>query len=195
MNAGEIVSRCATAAEEFDHREHRSDGLQVIESLCGGLTLIRDAVYARIHTDVERNVGMDSMFSPLSEEKSEQVTKQEIEVFASRCERYPENLTWKFELAMRLKVAGNHAEAIRNFQETMKDTRRRGAVALELGECFQKIKQYQLAMQNYVTAVETLTDREPDFRKRALYRAGVLASGLEDLDSAKKYLSALAGRR
>jgi hypothetical protein len=73
------------------------------------------------------------------------------------------------------------------------DSRRKGIVALELGECFQKIKQYQLAMQNYVTAVETLTDREPDLRKRALYRAGVLASGLEDLDSAKKYLSALAG--
>jgi len=119
--------------------------------------------------------------------------KQEIEVFASRCERYPENLTWKFELAMRLKVAGNHAEAIRNFQETMKDTRRRGAVALELGECFQKIKQYQLAMQNYQTAVEALGDREMELRKRALYRAGVLATGLEDVDAAKKYLSTLAG--
>ena len=57
----------------------------------------------------------------------------------------------------------------------MKETRRRGAVALELGECFQKIKQYQLAIQNYQTAVETLTDRELELRKRALYRAGVLA--------------------
>jgi hypothetical protein len=66
-------------------------------------------------------------------------------------------------------------------------------VALELGECFQKIKQYQLAMQNYVTAVEALTDREIELRKRALYRAGVLAAGLEDLDGAKKYLSMLAG--
>jgi tetratricopeptide (TPR) repeat protein len=119
--------------------------------------------------------------------------KQEIEVFATRCERYPENLTWKFELAMRLKVAGNHAEAIRQFQESMKDTRRRGAVSLELGECFQKIKQYQLAMQNYQAAVESLTDREIELRKRALYRAGVLATGLDDVDAAKKYLSTLAG--
>ena len=66
-------------------------------------------------------------------------------------------------------------------------------VSLELGECFQKIKQYQLAMQNYQTAVETLTDREMELRKRALYRAGVLASGLDDVDSARKYLSMLAG--
>lgn len=119
--------------------------------------------------------------------------KQEIDVYSARCSRYPENLTWKFELALRLKAAGNYAEAIRQFQESLKDVRRRGVVSLELGECFQKIKQYQLAMQNYQAAVEALTDREMELRKRALYRAGVLASGLDDVDSARKYLSMLAG--
>ena len=119
--------------------------------------------------------------------------KQEVEIYAARAARYPENPTWKYELAMRLKLAGSFTEAIKQFQEVLGDSRRKGVVALELGECFQKIKQYQLAMQNYVTAVESLTDREIDLRKRALYRAGVLASGLEDLDGAKKYLSMLAG--
>jgi tetratricopeptide (TPR) repeat protein len=66
-------------------------------------------------------------------------------------------------------------------------------VALELGECFQKIKQYQLAMKNYQLAIETLTDRETDLKKRALYRAGVLATGLNDVDTAQKHLSTLAG--
>jgi tetratricopeptide (TPR) repeat protein len=119
--------------------------------------------------------------------------KQEVEIYAARAARYPENPTWKYELAMRLKLAGSFTEAIKQFQEVLGDSRRKGVVALELGECFQKIKQYQLAMQNYVTAVESLTDREIELRKRALYRAGVLASGLEDLDGAKKYLSMLAG--
>lgn len=119
--------------------------------------------------------------------------KREIEVYAARASRYPENPGWKYELAMRLKAAGNYAEAIKQFQVVLGDSRRKGIVALELGECFQKIKQYQLAMQNYATAVEALTDREAELRKRALYRAGVLASGLEDLDAAKKYLSTLAG--
>jgi tetratricopeptide (TPR) repeat protein len=119
--------------------------------------------------------------------------KQEIEVYAARCSRYPENVIWKFELAMRLKAAGNHAEAIKYFQEVLQDPRRKGAVSLELGECFQKIKQYQLAMRNYEAAVESLTDRELELRKRALYRAGVLAGGLEDVDGARKYLSTLAG--
>jgi tetratricopeptide (TPR) repeat protein len=119
--------------------------------------------------------------------------KQEIDVYAARCERYPENTTWKYELAMRLKAAGNYAEAIRGFQEVLLDARRKGAVALELGECFQKIKQYQLAMQNYQAAVDSLTDREMELRKRALYRAGVLATGLNDVDAAQKYLGTLAG--
>ena len=119
--------------------------------------------------------------------------KHEVEIYSARCARYPENLTWRYELAMRLKAAGNHVEAIRHFQDVLQDPRRKGAVALELGECFQKIKQYQLAMRNYVTAVESLTDREAELRKRALYRAGVLAAGLDDKDSAQKYLATLAG--
>ncbi|NBW95575.1 MAG: hypothetical protein EBR28_02305 [Planctomycetia bacterium] len=119
--------------------------------------------------------------------------KHEVEIYSARCERYPENLTWRYELAMRLKAAGNHAEAIRHFQDVLQDVRRKGVVSLELGECFQKIKQYQLAMQNYTTAVELLTDREMELRKRALYRAGVLAAGLDDRDAARKYLGTLAG--
>ena len=119
--------------------------------------------------------------------------RQEIEVYRSRSERYPENLTWRYELALRLKADGNYDGAIREFQAVLQDERRKGAVALELGECFQKIKQYQLAFQSYQTAVDALTDREADLRKRALYRAGVLAMGLKDVDSAQKYLSTLAG--
>ena len=119
--------------------------------------------------------------------------RQEIEVYRSRSDRYPENMTWRYELALRLKADGNYDGAIKEFQAVIQDDRRKGAVALELGECFQKIKQYQLAFQSYQTAVDALTDREADLRKRALYRAGVLAMGLKDVDSAQKYLSTLAG--
>ena len=122
-----------------------------------------------------------------------ELLKLEIDVYAARAARYPENITWKYELALRLKQAGKFAEAIQHFQEVLQDPRRQGLVALELGECFQKIKQYPLAMQNYTLAVNSLSDREIDHRKRALYRAGVLATGLNDHDAARKHLSTLAG--
>ena len=148
----------------------------------------------RVHVAEKR---MESANTPANQALLERLRaaqiKHEVEVYSARCSRYPENLTWRYELAMRLKAAGNHAEAIKHFQDVLQDARRKGAVSLELGECFQKIKQYQLAMRNYVAAVESLTDREMELRKRALYRAGVLAAGLEDRDAAQKYLSMLAG--
>jgi len=120
--------------------------------------------------------------------------KLEVQIFAARCERYPENTAFRYELGLRLKAARNVPEAIKQFQEVLQhDARRKGVVALELGECFQSIRQYDLAMRNYVLALETLTDREPEQRKRALYRAGVLAAGMGDVDAARKHLSTLAG--
>ena len=64
---------------------------------------------------------------------------------------------------------------------------------LALGECFQHIEQYRLAMSNYEQAIEEISDREEDVKKLALYRASVLAMGLKDFDKAEKYLTDLAG--
>ncbi|MFM8803925.1 MAG: tetratricopeptide repeat protein [Planctomycetia bacterium] len=147
----------------------------------------------KLHVAEKRQAEQDSPENRAAVERTRAaVLKQEIEIYAARAARYPENLNWKYELAVRLKTAGNHAEAIKHFQDVLQDARRKGAVSLELGECFQKIRQYPLAMRSYQTAVESLTDRELDLRKRALYRAGVLAAGLDDPDSARKYLSTLA---
>jgi tetratricopeptide (TPR) repeat protein len=124
----------------------------------------------------------------------QELNRQETDVFRARSERYPTVMSWKVELGLRLKRAGNYSEAIKVFQQATSDPRRRGTVHLELGECFQQIKQYKLAMSNYQAAVEALAERsEPEARKKALYRAGVLAMGLEDLNLAEKHLTELAG--
>ena len=81
MDATDLAERRAGAAEEFNRREHRADGIQVVESLSGGLTTLRDLLYARIHDDVQRRVGIDSMLAPISAEKSERITKMEIELY------------------------------------------------------------------------------------------------------------------
>lgn len=117
----------------------------------------------------------------------------ELEVYRSRSERYPTKLDYKFELGLRLKKAGQFKEAIECLQAARGDTKRRSAVHLELGECFQHIKMYELAMDNYTAAIEHVGERDPEQRKLALYRAGVLAMGIKDLDKAKKLLTELAG--
>jgi hypothetical protein len=81
METEESVHRRQQAIEEFNQHERRGDGARVAGSLAGGLTLLRDLLYVRLHDDVERRVGMDSMLSPVSLEKAATTTKAEIDVF------------------------------------------------------------------------------------------------------------------
>ena len=73
--------RLAAAAEEFNRHEGREDGARVCGSLADGLTLLCESVFRRIHQDVEKAVGVDSMLMPVSEAKAQQRTVEEIELF------------------------------------------------------------------------------------------------------------------
>ena len=117
---------------------------------------------------------------------------RELDFAESRCKRYPNNLNYKYELGIRYQMVGKINEAIAEFQQARNDPRRRGLCLLALGQCFQKIKQYHLAMSYYRDAIEEITERDPDNRKRTLYLAGKLAVYLGDLDNGDKWLSELA---
>jgi tetratricopeptide (TPR) repeat protein len=121
-----------------------------------------------------------------------EANQREVEVYAARCERSPGNTGLQYELGVRLKRAGKFNDAIQTLQTARSDIKRKAVVLIELGECFQHIKQYKLAMNNYEHAVEATSNREPGTRKLALYRAGVLAMGLKDWDAAERYLTELA---
>ncbi len=121
-----------------------------------------------------------------------EVFLKELEFAISRCERYPNNLNFKYELGLRYQMAGKINEAIAEFQRAKDDPRRRGHCLLALGQCFQKIKQYRLAISYYQDAIKEIPDRDPDNRKRTLYLGGKLAVYLGDLDNGEKWLSELA---
>ncbi|MGA2031238.1 MAG: hypothetical protein ABSG68_03190 [Thermoguttaceae bacterium] len=81
MTSEESQLRRMSAAEEFDLHEHRSDGVRLVPALADGLTMLRDLAYARVHDDVEQRMGTDSMLAPISAEKTERLTKAEIELY------------------------------------------------------------------------------------------------------------------
>ena len=124
--------------------------------------------------------------------RKKQITK-ELEYYKGLCERFPNNLTYKYELGVRYQLNGQYAEAIREFQAAKNDPRRKGACLLALGQCFQQIHQLPLAMTHYEMAIQEIPDREPQRKKEALYLAGKLAVALKDLDRAEKHLTTLAG--
>jgi tetratricopeptide (TPR) repeat protein len=119
-----------------------------------------------------------------------ELNRQELAVLASRSDRYPHDLSLKFELGIRLKREENFREARGAFEAARAEPKLRGLATLELGECFQHLRQYGNAAKCYQAAVEQLeTNSEP--YKLALYRGGVLATALKNLDAARKALEQL----
>lgn len=81
MDLDEFSQKHSQAVAEFNEHERRSDGIRVASSLAAGLSVLRDALFCRMHEDVERVLGRDSMLMPVSELKTQRLTKIEIEVY------------------------------------------------------------------------------------------------------------------
>ncbi len=117
-----------------------------------------------------------------------------MEVCKNRAERYPGNLIFKYELGYRYMLTRHYPEAIRELQAAKNDPRRRGVALSALGQCFQQIEQYSLALKHYESAIQEIPDRDGDNKKRALYLAGRLAMSkyISDVNTAERHLTVLA---
>lgn len=116
----------------------------------------------------------------------------EMEIYRSRCDRYPNETAYRYQFALRLKRAGNYAEAIVQFSELVDKSPQSDAASLELGECYQMLKQYPAALKWYRHAADVgagLT--HPEVRKLALYRGGVLGAAMKDYELAESLFQAL----
>ncbi|MGO8690721.1 MAG: hypothetical protein ACLQLG_13950 [Thermoguttaceae bacterium] len=118
MEIEEFVQRRSDAAQEFNLHEDRSDGLEIAGSLASGLTILRDALYKRVHEDVQRQRGMDSILMPISEEKSERLAKIEIELYqiavsaaaAQRGDYAGADAGWYWQWLARLRLGPSQPE-------------------------------------------------------------------------------------
>jgi len=128
----------------------------------------------------------------LARRMAAQANQAELEVYAARAARNPGNSLLQYELGLRCKRAGKFKEAIQAFQAARDDARNRAQVQLHLGESFQYIRQFTLALSSYEAAIEAADHMQVETQKLALYRAGVLAADLKDLDRAEKHLTRLA---
>ncbi len=75
------LQRRVAAAGRFNEHLGRGDGERVAGGLADGLGLLADLFLTRVHVDVQRNFGTDSMLMPTSIIKSEEKAKAEIELF------------------------------------------------------------------------------------------------------------------
>jgi tetratricopeptide (TPR) repeat protein len=121
-----------------------------------------------------------------------QSNQLELEVYAARSAREPQNLLLQYELGLRLKRAGKYKEAIQAFQGARDVPKHKALVQLHLGESFQHIHQFKLALASYEAAIQASDTLQADIHKLALYRAGVLAADLNDVSRAERHLTNLA---
>lgn len=145
MAAGHAQERIEVAADQFNQAEGRGDGMQVATALVQGLDTIRDSLYLRLHEDVERLVGKDSMIVPVSEFKARAATFREIECYlvaesavAAQGGRYMRGaLAWYARWLAVLRLS----EAATGCQQRIDDYARRSADArrLALGDNLLKV--------------------------------------------------------
>jgi hypothetical protein len=128
----------------------------------------------------------------LAKRMAAQANQVELEVYAARADRTPGNSLLQYELGLRCKRAGKFKEAIQAFQAARDESRQKAEVNLHLGECFQRIKQFKLALSSYEASLQAADNMQVDTKKLALYRAGVLAAELNDRERAEKYLTQVA---
>ncbi|MBN2579755.1 MAG: hypothetical protein JXB10_12265 [Pirellulales bacterium] len=81
MSGSLSSDKYAHAVAEYNRQARRSDGEQVVPCLATGLAQIRDTLYPRLHQDVERHVGQDSMRMPVSALRAAQQALREINLY------------------------------------------------------------------------------------------------------------------
>lgn len=127
-----------------------------------------------------------------SDALQKELENKELEHYEHLVERFPSNLNYRFRLGQRYQAAGRLSDAIQQFQQARNDPKHHGLCQLELGRCFQQIKQYKLAADHYANAIREISDQDEKNKKEALYLAAKLALGLKDFDAAEAHAHALA---
>ena len=122
----------------------------------------------------------------------EEYYHKELDYFKRRCERYPNNVFFRYDLGLRYMYTRQYNEAIRELQLSRNDPRRKGVSILALGKCFQQIDQLRMALNHFILAVEEIPDRDVANKKEALRQAGRTAIKLGEIEAAEKQLSILA---
>jgi len=113
-----------------------------------------------------------------------------LELAQHRVKVYPDHCGYRYDYGILLQKREQVKEAIAEFQVAKSDPVRGGDCLLELGRCFQMIRQYKLAMTHYHEAVQVLELGEN--KKKALYLAMKLSFTLEDYVKAEEYGHQLA---
>ena len=102
-----------------------------------------------------------------------EINTRELDLHRQKADRYPTEMSHRYEVGVRLLRAGQIDEAIRELQAARADPRHRWQSLLYLGHCFKARNNWRLAQRNFEEALKSLPAGEASNRKEILYELAV----------------------
>ena len=130
----------------------------------------------------------------LVEGLQEKLKRLELDIYSRRSQLAPQDHELRYQLGLRLKNLGNYSQAAACFQAAGAASELQARALVAEGECLQYQRHYAEALRCYLQALDHTRGHEQTQladRKLALYRASVLAIGLDQEDVARTHLEEL----
>jgi tetratricopeptide (TPR) repeat protein len=121
-----------------------------------------------------------------------EINTRELELHRQKADRFPTEMSHRYEVGVRLQRAGQIDEAIRELQAARADPRYRWQSLMALGHCFKARNNWRLAERNFEEALKTLPAGELDNRKEILFEVAVGCAEANDLNKAIDMATELA---
>lgn len=129
----------------------------------------------------------DASLKQRAAELANELLNRELEIFARRVDRYPNDMRLKFELGLRNMRMQKWQLAIPLFQQARSDPRLKGEALLQLGKCFYHDGKSQLAIRQLEAAMaEIKYEDKPDVYKDLYYAAGRLYEEAKNVQAAEE---------
>ena len=103
-----------------------------------------------------------------------EINTRELELHRLKADRFPTEMSHRYEVGVRLLRAGQIDEAIQELQAARSDPRLRWQSLIQLGHCFKARNNWRLAQRNFEEALRLLPAAEAARKKEVLF---LLAQG------------------
>ncbi|MBS0263286.1 MAG: tetratricopeptide repeat protein [Planctomycetes bacterium] len=128
----------------------------------------------------------DQTLKQRAAELGNELLKRQLEILASRVDRYPADMRMKFDLASCYMKVQKWQQAIPLFQQSRGDPRLKGEALVKLGKCFCYDKKMALGIRQFEAAMpEVKFEDQPDLYKELHYSAGIVYQELKNLKAAE----------
>ncbi len=136
----------------------------------------------------------DAALQGIRQQLMREINNRELDLYRKRSDRYPTEMSHRFELGVRLLQAGQIDEAIRELQATRSDPRHHWRSLMYLAFCFKGRNNWRLAKRNFEECLQHIPPNEEASRKEVLFQMATGSAEAGDLPAAVELGNELANK-